>query len=407
MYFVKNPTLRNAWPILLVFCISGTLFTPLRGFAQGELELKDNTSQAAINTFAFTTDPKKLKQIHDSRGKKISIRVDEVRVNNVAIPAEYLRIRGSSSSHYYRKSYTIHFQKKTTFFDQKTYAPKKIYAVSLTMDRNYIRNKIAYAVLANQGITIPPHTYVNLIANSNSEGIYMAFYPPAEFALKECHSPFVIRRGYESSIKKTYNKDFPADEAKALTQQFNSIYKKILPRYKGEELYAQLDGWIDLEEYFTWMAFNHLFQNGDYTDEVYFMWNNDRKKFELIPWDFDDLFQFRPHETTPVSRNLHIFSVEDKLDEAIATDPYLYARYVKVYRNFLDAFTSEALKEIIEDIYTQVSPYFMQAEIIAQSRFDKFGKTDLTDLQNDLTSIYVNLSIRMDLIRKELSKPLP
>jgi spore coat protein H len=391
------------WIVLLYWLVN-----PAIAVAQLELEFRENTKPDAINTFAFNLDPKKLKQIHLAKGKKISANVDTVRINQKKVPADYMRIRGSSSSHYYRKSYNIKLRKNARFFNHKKFELKKLYAVSLNMDRNYIRNRIAYAVLTSLDITVPPHAYVNFVGNNVSEGIYMAFYPPADFAVKELKSPFVIRRGYESSIKKTYDKNIAAEEVKSLKLQFTSIYKKILPKYAGEELYTRLNEIINLEQYFTWMAFNHLFQNGDYTDEVYFVWNKETSKFELIPWDFDDLFQNTPHEENPILKSRpFVFSAEDSLDAAIAADSFLYEKYLQAYRAFLKRFTKEELKKVLEEVYTEVSPYFADSAIISQSQYDKYGLTDLANLQRDMNSIFMNLSIRINFVQNGLSKPTP
>jgi spore coat protein H len=378
------------------------LFASLNGFSQGDLQFTPNAN-SSINSIAFTIAPKKLHEIHDSKGSKINFNLGEVTINNTPVQVDRFRIRGSSSSQYYRKSFNIHVQKKVSLFENDTVSTKSLYAISMNMDRNYVRNKIAYAVLRSQGIQVPPHGYATLIANGKSEGLYMMFYPPADYATKVLNSPVVIRRGYNSSIKKTYSRNSPSEEVKVLNQKFNAMYKKTIPKFKGEALYAQLMEVIDLEGYFTWMAFNDLFNNGDYSDEAYFMWNTSTNRFELIPWDFDDLFQMTPHETLPgTTKKKFIFSVEDKLDATIANDPVLYSYYLETYNQFLNNFSKEKFKEILENTYTEVSPYFLSAEIMEPSKHDKYGKTDIQTLQTDLTNIYINISFRIQFKKKEL-----
>jgi spore coat protein H len=399
--FTHSPILP-AHPILLAILLLSLLSSSSTGFSQGELQFlsKPNSS---INSISFTLAPKKLNEIHDSKGSKINVKLGEVLINTTAIPVDRFRIRGSSSSQYYRKSYNVHLQKKVSLFEKDTVSTKSLYAISMNMDRNYVRNKIAYAVLQSQGIVTPPHGYATLIANGKSEGLYMMFYPPADYATKVLHSPVVIRRGYNSAIKKTYSRNIPSEEVNAINKKFNAIYKKTIPKFKGEALYTRLMEVLDLEEYFTWMAFNDLFSNGDYSDEAYFMWNTTTNRFELIPWDFDDLFQMTPHETLPgTTKKKFIFSVEDKLDATIANDPVLYSYYLKTYNQFLNNFSKEKFKEILENAYTEVSPYFLSAEIMEPSKHDKYGKTDIQTLQTDLNNIYMNISLRMQFNKKEL-----
>jgi spore coat protein H len=402
MAIITHSPILPAHPILLAILLLSLLFSSSTGFSQGELEFIPKPT-SSINSIAFTIAQKKMNEIHDSKGSKINFTIGEVLINNTPAQVDRFRIRGSSSSQYYRKSFNIRLQKKVSLFEKDTVSTKSLYAISMNMDRNYIRNKIAYTVLQSQGIVVPPHGYATLIANGKSEGLYMMFYPPADYATKVLHSPVVIRRGYNSAIKKTYSRNIPSEEVKALNQKFISIYKKNIPKYKGEELYAQLTDVLDLEGYFTWMAFNDLFNNGDYSDEAYFMWNTSTNRFELIPWDFDDLFQMTPHETLPgTTKKKFIFSVEDKLDATIANDPVLYSYYLKTYNQFLNNFSKEKFKEILEKTYTEVSPYFLSAEIMEPSKHDKYGKTDIQTLQTDLNNIYMNISLRMQFNKKEL-----
>ncbi len=364
-------------------------------------------SSRSTNTLAFKVDPKKLKQIHVTRGAKFTVKIDSIHLNENSYPVEFIRIRGASSSQLDRKSFNIHLLKKAHFFEYDQYKVDKLYAISMNMDRNYIRNVLSYIILSNQGISISPYTYVNLLANQQSEGIYLAVYPPADYALKELKASVVIRRGYNSSVEKIYDKNSTPEQLKAITQHYESIYKKILPAYTGEELYQQLNSLINLDHYFTWMAFNHLFQNGDYADEVYFTWDKTRQQFDFIPWDFDDLLQLKPHDAHPGMVNKpFIFSTEDKLDAIIAQDSFLYRKYLETYYQFLDKFSVDDLRQALETCFVRVQPYFDKPEVIAQSKYDQYGQTDRANLEKDLTNIYRSISARMNQIRTDLNAAL-
>jgi spore coat protein H len=370
--------------------------------AQPQLQLV-TPDDAAIHEIAFTLDPKKLKQLHVVQGKKIPYRIDTLYLNKSAVPAEFIRIRGSSSSHFYRKSFTIHLAAKAALPGTNKPRTNKLYAVSMNMDRNYIRNVIAYRVLSRQGLLSAPHTYANLLINQQSEGLYLVVYPSAEYALKECGASVVIRRGYESTVRKTYTRKSATTDSKPITQLYTSIYKKMIPVLSGEALYQELSGALNLNHYFTWMAFNHLFQNGDYSDEVYFLWQPELNRFDIMPWDFDDLFQTNPHEQPAKGEEKpFLFSTEDKLDATIANDPYLYRKYLEAYRKFLYSFTTADLKEVLESVYRDVIPYYSEPSILSMSTYDKYGKTDLAALNRDLNNIYSAMHARIELLRQQL-----
>lgn len=41
------------------------------------------------------------------------------------------------------------------------------------------------------------------------------------------------------------------------------------------------------------LAFNYLIRNGDYTDELFLYLTGKGNQFQIIPWDYDDIFQIR------------------------------------------------------------------------------------------------------------------
>ena len=54
--------------------------------------------------------------------------------------------------------------------------------------------------------------------------------------------------------------------------------------------------------------------------------------------------------------NKMIFSSEDQLDIKIATDPYLYKRYLIQLRQILEQLPAETLKEVFENTYAELYP---------------------------------------------------
>jgi hypothetical protein len=54
-----------------------------------------------------------------------------------------------------------------------------------------------------------------------------------------------------------------------------------------------------------------------------------------------------------------------------------------------------------------VYPYYLHEDIIAQSQFDQYGKTDLGKLEADLNSIYHYISTKTIGIRKKIEAGSP
>jgi spore coat protein H len=178
--------------------------------------------------------------------------------------------------------------------------------------------------------------------------------------------------------------------------QSRRTFIRVLDKNSGEELCKILSEYIDLEGYMKWLAFNFLVRNGDYSDEVFFYIDPEIEKYRIIPWDYDDIFALTPHEGK-VQRNKIlgdklIFSSEDLLDQKIAADPYLYERYLKMFKEVLDKLSPELLINVIENSYAELYPFYSAEEIISNSKFDYYKDASLENLKDYMLSVYLSLS---------------
>jgi spore coat protein H len=219
---------------------------------------------------------------------------------------------------------------------------------------------------------------------------------PEDWALKHKKSPVIIRRGYDHKIDKI-KADNKTDrkDAKVYLNNYKQIYKD-LGDYEGEELYSALMEHIDIDYYMKWLAFNYLVHNGDYSDEVFFYIDPKIKKFRIIPWDYDDIFAANPHEGVKQRNKIigdkMIFSSEDLLDKKIANDPYLYKIYLERLKEVLETLTPDVLKQVIENTYAELYPYYSNKEIISNVQFDYYKDADMKNLKIYLSRIYLILN---------------
>jgi len=159
-------------------------------------------------------------------------------------------------------------------------------------------------------------------------------------------------------------------------------------------LYEALSQRINMQQYFRKMGIDYLLMNGDYTDEVflYSMVQQDTIRYQLIPWDYDDIFTSLPHEVgrtwgtgklfgtrvydshqdvlDEIGDKL-IFSIEDDMDYVIARDSFMYARYEEEISNLF----AELAPQIFEDLFSQIkgelTPFYNDKDVVAQSQFDR------------------------------------
>ncbi len=362
------------------------------------------TEVRPVNVLSFSLPESQVTHLHRVKGEKLTLKSSILSINGDSVKSKRIKLRGTSSSQLKRKSFNIRLARRATFGTRPdTFSLTKFYAISMNMDRNYIRNLISNKVLSNMGIAIPDNCYSNVLINKNSEGLYMIFNPPEQFAIARGAS-VVLRRVHQDAIDDLDYAGISSKEAAALKKKFQSIYVDILRKYHGEQLYHQLNTLIDLDSYFVWLAFNHLFQNGDYSDELYFMWR--KNHFEIIPWDFDDLLRREPHEgldkRNAILGEKLIYSSEDALDVAIANDQFLYNKYLIQYKRLLEELKPEKVFAILNEVYQSVYPYFLQPEIIVQSQYDRTGATDLGNLEKDINDIAGYISARIVIHRDKI-----
>jgi spore coat protein H len=362
-----------------------------------KLELADSGKKIE-NSISLYTSRSSYESIKDTTVGKIMVKTTSLIINGDTLDPERIDTRGHTTLNFRRKGYSFNLESKASFrHGERTESFKKFFAISLTMDRNYSNNRLAFEMMETCQLFDLFYTFCELRLNGNSEGIYMVIERPEDWAMKKKDSPLYIRRGYNHNIEKIETgRKTGKDEARKFSSYYKQIYRS-LNKYEGEELYKALSNWLDMDLYMKWVAFNFFVRNSDYTDEVYFYIDPDINKFRIIPWDYDDLFSTAPHEGNIENRKLIgeklIFSAEDMLDKKIATDDYLYRAYLIQFREMLNQLSTAVLKRAFENTYAELYPYYSDSEIISMSRYDVYKDTNLERLKKDMSILYEKLRI--------------
>jgi spore coat protein H len=373
-------------------------------------DLKDR-GRKIENVISFFTTSYIQTVIEDTSGEKRIIRPQLLIINSDTVVPEEISTRGQSTLHFYRKSYSIDLKLKTGFVHgDRTDSLKRFYVLSLSMDKYYHNNRLAYEMMENSGLFKLFYTFCEVRINNRSDGIHMIVERPDDWAMRKKASPILIRRGYNEDIDniKT-NGSIRKNEIARYCNSYKEIYRD-LNKYQGEELYKALSDKLDLDNYMKWMAFNFLIRNGDYSDEVYFYYDPDISKFSVIPWDYDDLFRIAPHEGKDVNKKLLggklIFSAEDLLDKKIAADPYLYGIYLQKFKELLGTLSPGTLKRIFENTFAELYPYYSDNEIISMSKYDVYQNACLPNLTEDLQNVFEYLAQYIDFYYNYLNSNL-
>jgi spore coat protein H len=350
------------------------------------------------NTISLYISRSDFENIKTVSGRKISVKAKLLIINSDTLNPVEIKTRGQTTLYYKRKSYSFNLDSEASFHHgEKAGTFKKFFLLSLSMDRNYHNNRLAFEMMETSQLFHLFYAFCELRINGQTEGICMVVERPEDWAIKKQDSPLLIRRGYNSNISQIKT-DKKTD--KEMTNKYIGNFRQIytsLKKYKGEELYELISTWLETDVYMKWLAFNFFVRNGDYTDEVYFYVNPATGKFSIIPWDYDDIFSIAPHEGKEESRRYIgeklFFSTEDPLDKKIVTDPFLYQRYLAQFDELMKELSPDVIKRIFEKAYAELFPYYLNEEIISQSKYDRYKNANLAVLISYMSTLYEQLII--------------
>ncbi len=337
-----------------------------------------------------------------------------------------MRVRGRTTLDYRRKSFSLKLDSPVFVPGMDGQGLKELTRfklISLSMDYTYINNRLAFGILEKAGVMPLFYKYVGLSINGENQGVYFLVEDPEQYAPDQ-GSEFILRRDYNHSIEDSEYKpgQYNISEEDYLNR-FKEMYTR-LPGLKGPELYEHLDQRLDLQQYFRKMGIEYFLKNGDYTDELYFysMVGQEGIRYRLIPWDYDDIFSYRPHEVgrywgtgtifgerryesqqdvfDEIGDRL-VFSIEDDLDYIIAVDSFLYASYEKTIGDMMSGFGKEDLNLLFDQIEKELRPFYNIEEVILQSQYDQ--RATSTELwQENMAEKKELLTWRLDSMKEHL-----
>lgn len=380
--------------LLLSTFFSSFIYAQETHYSKDKLSFIDLDRQIE-NCLDLFLSEKEFNKLKKETGNKVSFKERNIVFNFDTVIARKIHTRGQTTLKFRRKSFSLSFDRKVIIYkNNESKEFQNIYALNLVLDKNYVNNRLAFALLGKIGFPDLYYSYGEVRINNQSEGIYLFIERPQDWAFNE-GTPFIIRRGDQHDLTKVITKKkLNPVETQLFTNKCENLYA-YLDQYTGEELYKVLSEILNLEMYMKWLAFNFLVKNGDYTDEVYFYIDPGSNRYNIIPWDFDDIFSSVPHEgydhIDPVIIDKYIFSSEDPLDVKIVEDEYLYSIYLDQFHNILTTLYPEKIKEELEIIFSELYPYYSNEEIMNMSKYDWFDEVNFTTLKKELNSIYSDL----------------
>ncbi len=125
---------------------------------------------------------KDLAAFRTSRGLKLGTIPKKMSFDNQELAPETMKLRGKTSLKFRRKSYRVELSSPFTFkTTQGQKALKDFHLLSLTMDRGYFGNRLAFACLRETGVADLYHSFLELKINGQSEGLYCFIQRPEDY----------------------------------------------------------------------------------------------------------------------------------------------------------------------------------------------------------------------------------
>ncbi len=349
--------------------------------------------------------------VYNTRGQEIEIENPggQFEFRNQRYNLDKLRTRGESTLNYRRKSFSVHLDEPVQVENREYsgiyHSIQSFKLVSMVHDFTYIENRIAIGLLEKINLWNLFYKYVEVRINSHTQGVYMLIEDPEDYVIDNLRSEYILRRGYYGQIYKYEYEPLVYNITQA--EYENTFYKiySLITAYDSIALFDSLSHIMNLNNYFRKMAVDLLLRNGDLTDEIYFYStiNNGEVYYNIIPWDYDDIFEAYPHEIgrnwgvgklfgtrtyqsvddiiNDVGEKL-IFSIEDDLDYKIAKDEYLYSHYLVYLKEILENLDDYYIETVFLNLKRELKPFYENTEIIDQAKYDRDPTDYETYMQN-------------------------
>ncbi|MBP9926433.1 MAG: CotH kinase family protein [Cyclobacteriaceae bacterium] len=276
-------------------------------------------------------------KLKSAQGVKLELKDAQMILNEDTAKVDNIHIRGNNSLNFKRKSFSVDLDKSVVIrtAQGKTHV-KKFLLLSLIMDKNLWHSRWAFLMMNELSLFPLFNSFCTVSVNNEPQGIYLLVEKPHQ-ATTRLKSTYMVRRGLDHKIDTEYDDTNSKEQAKLYRKQYYSLYNTA--NLHGDSLLSHLNKSINLHSYFSWIGFNYLTMNGDYSDELFLYINPSTGLYEAIGWDYDDLFRMSPHEGQEVRKaqfgEKMIFSLEDSFDRMIAADPVVYSSYLKSLKNVL------------------------------------------------------------------------
>lgn len=359
----------NPISLIVSVLLMNLLLVPAKGLA---------ASPSGLNTIQIKLSAADFQKVIVGRGKKVEAPA-EISFNSGPFLKSEVESRGQSClTTAKRPCLGIKTEKKIQFLGVTGLEGKTFNLASMWQDRGFISSRLGFDMFRALGIFDLKSEYVVVWVNDQPYGLYLVTEKPKKAIAKITDDAWIGRRGYKTRLE-TVEESKTISEKSAVAQ-FRSLYSD-LGSLSGEALKASLESKLNLKRYMQWLIVNSAMTNGDYADEVFFYIDgkDPKRRFDIMPWDFDDLFK-EPHagpenqaRANSIATGL-LYGYENPLDVKIADDPVLAKLLKAEAREVLAKMTPAFVEAVVGQIRSDLVSYAREPEVLNCGTRDSYRR---------------------------------
>ncbi|MBN8540394.1 MAG: CotH kinase family protein [Deltaproteobacteria bacterium] len=333
---------------------------------------------SGLNTIKIKMQDADFQKVIVGRGKKVEA-LAEISFNGGPFQKSEVESRGQSClTAAKRPCLGIKTENKVQFLGANGLDGKTFNLASMWQDRGFVSSRLGFDMFRALGIFELKSEYVVVWINDLPYGMYLVTEKPKKAIARITDDAWIGRRGYKTRLE-TVEESKTISE-KAAVSQFRSLYKDVA-NLLGEGLRASIESKLNLKRYMQWLIVNSVMMNGDYADEVFFYIDgkDPKRRFDIMPWDFDDLFK-EPHagpENQARADSIKsgiLYGFENPLDVKIADDPLLARLLKEEAREILQKLTPAFVGGVIGQIQRDLVSYSREPEVLNSGLRDSYRK---------------------------------
>ncbi len=347
-------------------------------------------SPSGLNAIHIKLSEADFQNVIVSRGKKVEASA-EISFNGGPFQKSEVESRGQSClTTAKRPCLGVKTDKLVRFLGVNGLEGKSFNLASMWQDRGFISSRLGFDLFRALGVFDLRSEYVVVWINELPYGMYLVTEKPKKAIARITNDAWIGRRGYKTRFE-------PSETSKTISDrealaQFRALYKDVAT-LSGDALRGSLERKLNLKRYLHWLIVNSVLTNGDYADEVFFYIDgkDSARRFDIMPWDFDDLFK-EPHagpenqaHADEIANGI-LYGYENPLDVKIAEDPSL-RRLLKVEAHeLLEKLTPALVDSVLGQIRTDLVSYSREPEVLNSGIRDSYRRPYTEKFFVELTS---------------------